>query len=255
MTRVVFTGYQRVPYMQQTLQSWREVRGVENCIFDFHLEPGPQQMVELCESVDFTESTWIHQNDQVLGVQRNPYAALMCGFDNTAQDNAGRDITTPYPRPDDFVILAEEDLVVASDVLEWFAWAQNLHSDPNVLCVTANQFEEQTGGLSGAVYVPWFHCWVWGTWRDRWEDLIAPDWTFEYEHRGWDWRLNDYWCGEKGMVTAAPSMSRSQHIGQYGGVHTSPALFAEQMSRCYRPDVLPQAYRLVSPYAVQCPMN
>lgn len=226
---IVFTASARHWYMSETLASWSQVRGIGDCWLGFYVEPGCAEMAQVCESVDFAES-YTKVNPVVLGVQRNPFEALNAGF----RDGA------------DFVVLAEDDLVVSTDVLEWLSWGrEKFAGDSQVLAVTANQFEEQPGGPAGALKVPWFHCWVWGTWRDRWEGFMRDDWTFSYEHRGWDWRLNDYWVIERGMRVVAPCLSRSQHIGKWYGSHTNPAQFEEQQSHCFLPDIPPQEYFLI----------
>jgi hypothetical protein len=169
-------------------------------------------------------------------VQRNPFMAINCGFARTPE---------PERRPDDYVILAEDDFVVANDVLEWHVWAsRELYADDRVLLVSSNQYEEQPGGFAQATLVRWFPGWVWGIWRDRWENLVAPDWTFDYEYDGWDWRITRYWCEHHGMMCAAPAVSRSQHIGEFGGAHTIPGdSFRSQQSRCFQPDIPVQEYR------------
>jgi hypothetical protein len=229
--RIVFTGNDRPEYMRRTLESWAKVRGVGDAMLDFHLEPGHPEVLSVCTGVGFAEWT-VHLNNTRLGVQANPFHAIWCGFNSV-----------PEPKPHDFVILAEDDFVVGADILEYFAWAQEeFYLDKRVISVSATQFEAQ-GEADEVLLVRGWTGWVWGTWRDRWETMIAPDWTFNYEHDGWDRRIIDYWCGERGMVTAVPALSRSQHIGQYGGVHTVPAAFEEHTSRCFMPGLEPQQYR------------
>lgn len=230
---IVFTAFNRPDYLAETLESWSRARGISNTLLDFHMEPGSTDVHEVCEEVDFAETS-LHVNPTRLGIQRNPFNALNCGF--TWQES---------PSPSDFVILAEDDFVVSTDTLEWFAWArEEFYADENVLLVSSNQYEEQSGGLAQSLFIPWFPGWVWGTWRDRWQS-IAADWTFEYEHRGWDWRLTDHFCGEMNKVCVVPAISRSQHIGEFNGVHTiAGTWFRDQQSKCFQPEVPPQSYRL-----------
>ena len=237
MTQIVaFTAFNRPHYMSQVLESWSYVRDVSEAHFDFHVEPGCREMETVCSYAPRTGSS-VHVNGSRLGVQRNPFAAINCAFDRYLRESA-------FEKQDDFVILAEDDFIVSTDILEWFSWAQQeFYEDQRVLCVSATQHEKQ-GDEAQSLFLPWFPGWVWGTWRDRWQNLIAPDWTFDYEHRGWDWRLTDYWCKEKGMVCVAPAVSRTQHIGEHGGVHTIPGQwFLDQQSRCFEPEIPPQQYR------------
>lgn len=232
-TVVAFTANDRPNYMREVLESWRQVRGIEDALLYFRCEPWCPEMVEVCKSVDFAE-TIVHVNGGREGVQRNPFKAINWCFTNRETH-----------RQDDFIILAEDDFIVATDTLEWFAWSRKtFFDDPNVLCVSANQYDAQSGGLGQALFLPWFPGWVWGTWRDRWEQRLEPDWTFNYEHNGWDWRMTNYWCEQVHNVCLAPALSRSQHIGEHGGVHTIPGQwFLDQQSRCFQQDVPPQAYR------------
>jgi hypothetical protein len=227
---IVFTAFNRPNYMYEVLNHWSDVRGISDTILDFHVEPNCPEMQQTCQEAGEFAETVLHVNESHQGVQRNPFNAINCGF-------------THGSAPDDFVILAEDDFIVSTDILEWFAWArQEFYDDPRVLCVSATQHESH-GGLDQSLFVPWFPGWVWGTWRDRWENLIAPDWTFNYEHNGWDWRLTNYWCGEKGMVCVSPALSRSQHIGECHGVHTIPGdWFRDQQSKCFVPEVPSQVY-------------
>jgi hypothetical protein len=232
--RVVFTAFSRANYMQEVLASWARVRGVENTPLDFHVEPGCPHMERVIAEAALPSVT-VHVNSRHLGVQANPFHAVTCGF------GAFPD----YSQPDDFVILAEDDITVGADTLEYFAWAsERFAADPGILAVSTYRQYPRDPQQAAAVSVEQeFHGWVWGTWRDRWEQLAA-DWTFNYEHNGWDWRLNDYWCREQGRKVVYPHLARSQHIGQYGGAHCSPAAFEDLQSRCYLPDAPPQRYLL-----------
>ncbi len=143
-------------------------------------------------------------------------------------------------------------------MLEYFTWSQRYRDDPDVLGVTTYQHHEQPGGLTGVREADWsrddqWHFWVWGTWRDRWENLLRDDWDFTYREngggpgqRGWDWRLRNLLVRGQGVKMIAPSMCRSQHIGRHGGVHCTPDQFEGLLSSCYAGDgVPPQEYREV----------
>jgi hypothetical protein len=151
----------------------------------------------------------------------------------------------------DFVALGEEDLIVSADVLEYLAWCRDRYrDDPQVLGVTTHQYLEQPGGLPGVMpqrfdQDPDPHLWVWGTWKDRWENLLRDDWDFTYRARGWDWNIKTHWLGVKGMRLMAPCLSRSQHVGRLGGVHCTPDQYETMRSRCFVPQVPPQEYAAV----------
>lgn len=233
---VCFTVNNRPEYLRQTLESWSKVRGISDQTLLFACEPGCPEAVDVCRSVDFAAGA-IALSPQRRGVLGNPHYALDAGFGLL---------------PDgDFAVLAEEDLIVSPDVLEYFTWCQRYREDPQVLGVTTYQHAEQPGGLAGVGAADWsrdneFHFWVWGTWRDQWETLIRDSWDFTYARSGWDWDLRNRLVIGKGMRMIAPSLARSQHIGQYGGAHAQPWQFESLLSPSFAgPDVLPQEYQEV----------
>lgn len=241
---VAFTVNNRPSYLRETLESWSQVRGIGDHHLHFRCERGCDEAVQVCREVDFAPRT-IAVNINRQSVLANPWHAFEDGF--TAS-------LSSY-----FVILAEEDLVVSPDVLEFFSWCQRYRDDPQVLGATSYQHHEQPGGLAGVGPADWsrddqFHFWVWGTWQDRWERLIRNDWDFTYREngggpgqRGWDWRLRNLLVVGLGMKMIAPSMARSQHIGKYGGVHCTPDQFEGLLSSCYAgADVPPQEYEEVA---------
>jgi hypothetical protein len=227
---IAFTVCHRPAYLAWVLQSWRDVRGIGDAHLIFRCEPGCDEAVALCEAVDFAERTVI-VNPERFGVLGNPWQALNCGFAVA-----------------DYVILAEEDLIVSTDALEYLTWCRDRYQDnPEVLAVTTHQYAEQPGGVAGVMpqrfdQDPDPHFWVWGTWRDRWENSLRDDWDFTYRARGWDWRVKDYWLMTRGMRLMAPCLSRSQHVGRLGGVHCTPDQYETMRSRCFVPLIAPQEY-------------
>ena len=239
---VAFTVHNRPRYLAEALESWSKVRGIEHSRLLFFCEPGCPEAVDLCADADFAADITATVNDRRRGVLGNPWRALDYAFAGGA----------------DFAILAEEDLIVSPDVLEYFAWSQRYRDDPGALGVTTYQHDERPGGLAGAGTADWsrddaWHFWVWGTWRDRWATLIRDDWDFTYREngggpaqRGWDWRLRNKLVLGNGMKMIAPSLCRSQHIGQYGGVHCQPWDFERLLSPSFAGlDVPPQDYQEV----------
>jgi hypothetical protein len=229
---IVFTAYNRPGYLRETLKSWSRVRGIGNTQLDFHVEPNCLETERVIASEATFTFVTTHVNDKHLGTQANPFYAIGCAFAS---------FITPSPR--DFVILAEDDFIVSDDALEYLAWARDeLYADNRVVTVSCAQHEAQPGGLARVLLIKSWTGWVWGTWRDRWENLLAPGWSFNFDYGGWDWKLIRYWCGERGLLTAAPALSRSQHIGR-SGTFTTPETFDDHTSRCFTPEVPPQAYR------------
>ena len=243
---VAFTVNNRPDYLRQTLESWSRVRGAADTPFIFRCEPGCPEAVSVCRA--FLETTGfsgvVYVNEQRFGVLGNPWIALETALAVSARD---------------FAILAEEDMVVSPDVLEYFAWCQLYRIEPGVLGVTTYQHHEQPGGLPGVGLADWsrddqWHFWIWGTWRDRWENLLRDSWDFTYrgdcgcppDRRGWDWWIRNHLVRDAGMKMIAPSLCRSQHIGRDGGSHCTPDQFEGLLSSCYAgDDVPPQDYQEV----------
>jgi hypothetical protein len=223
----------RPHYLKETLASWGQVRGIGDARLVFRCEPRCPEAVALCEAVTFAERT-VTVNRERFGVLANPWHAMEQGF------TAGG-----------FTVLAEEDLVVSPDVLEYFTWCQRYRDDLSVLGVTTYQRDARPGGLAGAGPADWsdpdgFHFWVWGTWKDRWERLLRGSWDFLYARKGWDWDIRDRLVTGAGMTMIAPSLARSQHMGRHGGTHCTPAQHDAVLSRCYAGGgVPPQEYREV----------
>lgn len=241
---VCLTVNNRPQYLRETLESWSRVRGIENAHLIFACEPGCPEAVAICKSADFARLATVNVHNFRAGVLANPYLALSTAF------GVGYDAA----------ILAEEDLIVSPDVLEYFAWCQRYASDPSVLGVTTYQHDEQPGGLSGVGPAGWsrddqWHFWVWGTWRDRWERLLRDNWDTTYSGecgcppnmRGWDWAFRNHLIRDKGMKMIAPSLCRSQHIGRFGGAHCQPQDFERLLSPSFAGlDVPAQDYREVA---------
>lgn len=247
---IAFTVHNRPAYLRETLESWSKVRGIGDHALIFRCEPGCPEAAGICESVDFAPALTV-RNHLRLGVLGNPQWAFHHGFFMHAAQRG-------YPLRADFVVLAEEDMVVSPDVIEYFAWCQRYQDDPGVLGVTTYQHHERPGGLPGAGAADWradseWHFWVWGTWRDRWDHLLRDSWDLTYDEngggplqRGWDWNIRNRLVLGEGMRMIAPSLCRSQHIGKEGGAHCTPGQFEGLLSSCFAgPDVPPQDYQEV----------
>lgn len=168
----------------------------------------------------------VHVNRGRLGVRQNPFDGLAAAFYEGSP----------------FVLLAEDDFLVGADVVEFFSWASREYArERDVLAVSAFRHRAPLiGTLSGVVRVRGFPAQVWGTWRDRWENLMAPEW---FKGQGWDLHLDAHLCLERGYESVVPELSRSQHIGQEGGTYMSPELFDRIRSGCFVVDAPAQEYR------------
>jgi hypothetical protein len=219
---IVFTVGGRREYLTETLQSWSKVRGIEDATMVFLVEPGTTA-VNVCHFFKFARQSLVSVNRTRLGVAGNPWHAMQTGF-----------------RLADFVILAEEDTPVSTDVLEYFAWARNWYLDvDSVKAICAHQIGEPLGGEGDVMRSKHFSPVVWGTWVDTWDVWFRDRWGGP---QGWDAQINRTLRKIGGQVVI-PARSRSQHIGEYGGAHCTPAYFPHTVSRSWQADYGLQSYR------------
>lgn len=228
---VAFTATDRPAYLRDTLDSWRAVRGIETANLIFRCEPGFPDVEAICRKADFGQTLTVAVNPRRYGALTNPWAAIETAFAMTARD---------------FVILGEDDSPVSTDVLEYYSWAEEAYrGDQNIIAVCAH-VQHAHGGIGEVFRDSHFTCWVWGTWRDRWADHLRADWDHDYRFKGWDWRITEHWCQEMGFRALKPCLSRSQDIGEFGGVHARPEDFPAAVSTCFTADIPPQDYKEIA---------
>jgi hypothetical protein len=227
-TSLRFTAYNRPDYFAPVMTTWTRVRGYADWRPTVHLEPSPAraEMTRIAAAAGAT----VHLNPTRYGVLANPWHALDAAFAAA-----------------DFTVLAEDDVTVSTDVLEYFTWAADRYAaDPGVLAVCA--FTRTDHPDPAAVHLDDRFCpLVWGTWSDRWPEL-ADSWDFDYSSgrcdgtpSGWDWNINLRVA--KGRLFVTPGQSRSDHIGQFNGTHMQPRDFPSSQARSFLPDRPPCDYR------------
>jgi hypothetical protein len=242
---IVFTvSGERPGYLAETLGSWSRARGVAGWRTVFLLEPGTR--VPECHAVigaAFPAATVLVHPER-LGVLANPHAALARAFADGAM----------------FAVLAEEDVVVADDVLEFLAHgAATYRDDPSVLALCA--FSRLPAPQpADAVGDGRFSPWVWGTWDDRWHDVLGPSW-FEAARApvpgagsGFDFGVERTLAATARRVVI-PLASRSDDIGQFGGVHALPEEYEAGRAATFAAHRPPQRLREVPSGAVQAPVG
>lgn len=235
---IVCTAHNRPDYFQESLSCWSKtdplLRGVpfshrklqQIVPFKVFLEPS-NNLAEMHrvygefgeESCDLFDIT-IHENETKQGVLVNPFNALSWGFDSGKE----------------FVILAEDDIEVSQDVLSYFAWAsEEFKYDQSILTVNAwadTAVPTHDDQYSEVVPDSHFSPLIWGTWKDRWDEVLQPTWDKDYSFRGWDWHINDI-IKERSLYTVRPSVSRSNHIGKFNGTHMMPDNFNDSQSASF----------------------
>lgn len=219
---LVITAATRPDLFRQTMESWSNVRGFFDWEVIVRLEPTATlgQHVDIAKSLNHPNLR-IVINDYVYGVLHHPWRA----FDDLF--TMGRF---------DFVVRAEDDLLVSDDILEYFEWASETYVDDSeigtVLAFTLNE-----GDASLAERVSSFNPWVWGTWWNRWASHYRDTWDHDYStfngypgnQSGWDWNIETRVHPEKRLKSIRPLSSRVQNIGVWG-VHGTPENFQESPS-------------------------
>lgn len=214
---IAFTIHQRPWYFREVLDAWKRVRGVKDWPVRFHIDASPQWEAQVKIAQEFME--WhpdadfcLHQKQ--MGVTHNPHHAIDSSFIEGAK----------------FVVLAEEDVEPAADVLEYFRWTQQF-TDLLASCAWSDGDELQHP--YNASRRKWFNPWLWQLSWDQWQESIKTTWDFDYstgdEHGvgGWDCNLGLRIVHDHGKDVMFPHRSRSRHIGKYVGVHQNPSDFGE----------------------------
>ena len=140
--------------------------------------------------------------------------------------------------------MAEEDLVVADDTLRYLSWADETFRDtPGVLiaCAHSPDNPDPDADPAAVVLLPRFRCWIWGTWRDRWFNTLAPAWdrnystgTPEHPEVGFDYNIDLRVIPQGGYVCALPLAARSQNIGRFEGVHADASTYDGTQNPSFR---------------------
>lgn len=236
MITVAFTVSTRRPrYLRRTLESWAQVRGLDRVRLVFFLEP-PIRVFDVGAFTQWARTlpaaeVHVERSNWQLGCNANTRRAMSAAL-----------------RLDDFAVLAEEDTVVADDIVEYYEWAACEYRTLPVLAVCAHVKAAGAGTSADVFLAPWFSPLGWGTWADRWENVISPGW--EKYGSGWDGHVRDV-RHEAGLDCAYPALSRTRHFGdrstltppQAGG---RPSYICQTaVSQCYQQHYGPQVYREV----------
>jgi hypothetical protein len=234
-TSLVFTAYNRSYYLEETVRTWNEARNLRNWNTSFFIEPSDQQdsIVDIALRLNTEVTTVI--NETLQGVLVNPWNAIDTAFTDGA----------------DFVVLAEDDVVVSQDTLEFFEWA-SIEYETSHKVMMVNAFSQEGDGKDNQV-VPAgsFSPLVWGLWRNRWYDTFRDTWDKDYStgnpdgsEAGWDWNINRILAANQQYVIR-PINSRSDHIGEYAGTHMTPELYGTSRGASYTQIRGRQRYREV----------
>jgi hypothetical protein len=229
---LAFTAFNRVDYIRDVVDSWNNVRRLDNWTAHFYIEPSPVQTFVTDAANDLDTGVVAHFNENLQGVLINPWNAI----NNRFEDGC------------DFVVLAEDDVVVSSDALEYLEWASEEYKDDNEILMI-NLFSQMGGPKEDQVIRQgFFSPLIWGTWRNRWETILRDTWDKNYSsgnpdgsEAGWDWNINRILTAKK-LQVIRPLHSRSDHIGEWGGTHMTSELFHTSRGTAFKQNRGRQVY-------------
>jgi hypothetical protein len=259
---VMTTAWRRPYYFEQVLNSWANTEGIDETR-RFVISLGPtdrhDQQVTLIgrmrprfgvdlEILPQSEAA-VHGDGR--RVPFGPHRAIAEAITHVFADPAVQ-----------FVVAGEEDVLVSSDTLTYMRWAaEKFEGDPQVLAVVAhNQHgqgwddpgpaEDEDADQDAARLLPYFSPWCWGTWRDKWEKILEPEWDYNCDlggplTSGYDWVIQTQILPRHSMVCVVPDASRSQNIGSLEGWASTPQIVAGAQSHSFRRQRDEPAYRLV----------
>lgn len=238
MKKAIFlTAYNRPHYLRLALESWQNVRGLDDWDIFVQIEPNAfaeEQKDMIHEAFRLHPAVEVVVNPQVYGVLHNPWV----GFEHLFR-----------ARGFDFVVRTEDDLVVSADILEYFDWASEEFQN-NESVATVNAYTTRDGAAEDVSLVPIFSPLVWGTWEDRWDGLFGPTWDHDYStyngvpgiQSGWDWNINTRLFPQHDLLACFPHASRVHNIGVHG-THSLPSNY--ETSSSFKGDHGNIKYRMV----------
>lgn len=231
--QLMLMAYHRPQYFGPVVQHWTAVRGLDDWTPLVSLDPSPRQaqMTAIADEAGLP----VIVNHHRYGVLHHPWAALERAFTTNQAD---------------FAVIAEDDVLVAEDILEFFTWAADYFAARHILAVSASSYDgpgtadTQHDVITRSNFSPM----CWGTWADRWRNVLRDTWDHNYSsgtsdqpQSGWDWNINLRIMAD--WRIAAPLVSRTDHIGRVDGAHTTSESFPGSRSPGFTPHLPPGTYR------------
>lgn len=208
--------YNRPDCTRRCLEALSRCRGIEDCRLIAHTDGGPnrsQEVADLLQQRPFCDTQVCFHPDH-LGFDQATFQTLRDGFVDA-----------------DFVVHIEDDILLAPDALEWFAWARDRYrDDQTVLSVSGlNREDAPPDRHHAASRRPWFAPWSWATWADRWSvlrEVIGKVTPGAPGYVGWDTAVLNH-RNATGQCEVFPVLGRAQNIGSVSSIH-SPDWFTPE---------------------------
>ena len=198
---MTMTACSRPDYLRETLESLAKNKHLDKFVLHFGVEPVNPEVLKVCQTVSFMD-THVHLNATRLGVRENPYQLLK------------RTFGMGY----DGVLYLEDDVALSSDAVEIVLdYAQNADVERHrSLCLynTDSRADADPAVIETGHSAAKFSPWVFFTTATHWANFFEPTWN--KSPKGWDWSITE--SGAANTI-ALPGISRSRHIGRFGGTH------------------------------------
>lgn len=238
---LALTAWKRPHYLARTLESWHAADGVSELA---RVVVGVGRSDAYLDQLQLIREFRDRLSHAPVDILADSTAATSSPGMHRALGELGDAVFNPVfgPAPE-FVVFGEEDVIVSSDVLRYMAWASlRFASESRVLAVCAHSVggqgwdahepaSDQDADQETARLRPYFNAWVWGTWRDRWNDVLAKTWDWECDSggeldSGYDWNIATRVLPSIDGLCVVPDASRSQNIGRDDGVYCTAESFA-----------------------------
>ena len=199
---MTMTAYSRPHYLREVLESLAANKHLSDFTLHFGVEPGNQEVLKVCQDAAFMD-THVHVNATRLGVRENPFQLLK------------RTFGMGY----DGVLYLEDDVVLSPDAVELVLhYAHDAAAAQNrCLCLfnTDSHAENNPAVIETGRPVAKFAALGFYAPATQWTAFFEPTW--HASNKGWDWSIAG--AAEASHTVARPAISRSHHIGRFGGVH------------------------------------
>lgn len=199
---ITISAYNRPEYLARTCEALSKCIGVSSSRVVILLDPCKE--TAKCQKIADRYGWEAHRYTEHAGCNDSLKMCMIYGFNYMQSE---------------FHLHFEDDCVPTRDALLWFSWARDKYRhDKSVFTVSGYQ-QKSNGNLGQCGRRRWFTPWGWGTWQDRWHEML-PRWTTK-DGPSWDIVVNDYIRGTR--WEAFPTVSRVQNIGAEKGTHVANA--------------------------------
>lgn len=222
--RLALMANDRPSYFIPVTAHWQQARGLDQ--WDPYVSLEPTSYLAEMHAIATERGFPVKVNPARWGVLHHPWRILESLF---AEHHA------------DFAVIAEDDVLVSDDILEYYTWAAKRFADERVLAVCSSSFREQASPAEDyrAVVHTGFTAMCWGTWGTRWQSVLRDTWDHNYSsgtpdapQSGWDWNFNLRIIPQGNWQVVSPAASRTDHIGAVG-THTTAASFPGSRSATF----------------------